>query len=74
MFLQHKHGGVEYGRIVDYSIPDLPAYRKRGHESLPNATAHAQSMVNIPVAVSTREAKRIAKVTLEIFRALDTTR
>ncbi len=69
-----RRQSVEYGRIVDYSIPDLPSYRRLGHGSSPYAVAHAKSMVNLPVAVSTREAERIASVTLEILRALDTTR
>ena len=69
-----RRRGVEYGRIVDYSIPDLPSYRDLGHAVLPNASKHAASMVNVPVAVSEREARRIAAVTRDVLAVLGTMR
>lgn len=69
-----RRRGVEYGRIVDYSIPDLASYRDLGHAALPNASKHAASMVNVPVAVSEREARRIAAVTRDVLAALGTMR
>lgn len=69
-----RRRGVEYGRIVDYSIPDLPSYRDRGHQSLSHASAFARTILNLPVAVSEKEARRIAAVTLEISELLGTTR
>lgn len=71
MALRH---GVELGRIVDYSVPDLPAYRRMGHASAPNAVAFSSTLLNLPVTVTEAEAARIAALMERLIRELGTTR
>ena len=40
---------VEVGKIVDYSIADLPAYQKRGHKEYPLSYQAAKKIINLPL-------------------------
>jgi len=46
-----KSCGVEIGKIVDYSIADLPAYQKLGHKGCPVSRDAAVGIVNLPLCL-----------------------
>ena len=54
--------GVELGRLIDYCIPDMPAYRAYRMEgsSFPRTHKLNREVVNLPLHVTTGEASRIA--------------
>lgn len=45
--------GVQLGKLIEYSMPHLPAYRKYiGNKRFPNSLLCSQSMINLPIQPS----------------------
>lgn len=44
-----RQQGIELGEIVEYSIPDMPAYRRFATGQYPNSRLASRSMINLPV-------------------------
>lgn len=57
-------GGVQLGRVLEYAIPELSAYRNRpGNQGpYPVASQLARTMVNLPLGVTPGQAARVADV------------
>ena len=53
---------IELGHVLEYAVPNLPAYAQRnGNEAtFPLATQLSQTVVNLPLHVSRKECRRIA--------------
>ena len=64
--------GVQLGRLIDYSIPDMPAYSPRpgSRHDCPVARQMAESVINLPLPVTRREAVHIASCLVEILKDL----
>lgn len=60
--------GVELGRVIDYSIPDMKAYRKysRPDADFPQARLLNESVVNLPLWVDDATARRVAAAVGEL--------
>lgn len=60
--------GVELGRVIDYCIPDMPAYRDitAGQGSFDETRRLNASVVNVPVWVDERGARRVAEILGEL--------
>lgn len=55
--------GVQLGRLIEYSIPAMPAYRDRaGARSCPVAAGWAAAVINLPVWGGAALAERVAPV------------
>jgi len=54
--------GVQLGRLIEYCIPDMPAYRERpgALQDCPAAREMARTAVNLPLHVGEREALAVA--------------
>lgn len=54
--------GVEIGRVIDYNMPDMPAYRRYvpSTASFPRARQLNKEVINLPLHVNVAEARRIA--------------
>jgi dTDP-4-amino-4,6-dideoxygalactose transaminase len=59
--------GVQLGRLIEYSIPDMKAYRDRpgSRYDCPAARGMAASTINLPLHVGQNAAKRICKLLLQ---------
>ena len=60
--------GVELGRVIDYCIPDMPAYRDMtaGQGPFDETRRLNASIVNVPVWVSHKTAEQVARILGEI--------
>jgi hypothetical protein len=60
--------GVELGRVIDYCIPDMPAYRDMtaGQGPFEETRRLNASVVNVPIWVDKRRARRVAEVLGEL--------
>ena len=63
--------GVEYGRLIEYAVPDLPVYKRLlpKQPDCPVASEIASSTINLPVSgyCSPKHISRVVKVTRKIF-------
>ncbi|MBQ4568197.1 MAG: DegT/DnrJ/EryC1/StrS aminotransferase family protein [Desulfovibrio sp.] len=52
--------GIQLGRLIEYNIPDMPAYRARpGYRDCPRARRLAEHSVNLPVWCGPRDVQRV---------------
>lgn len=65
--------GVELGRLIDYCVPDIPAYRNgiKQRADFPVARALNASVINLPLHVTEQQARGIASL---VTSALDARR
>ncbi|MGD9914395.1 MAG: DegT/DnrJ/EryC1/StrS family aminotransferase [Rhizobiaceae bacterium] len=56
--------GIELGRVIDYSIPDMPAYREMSAAQGPFEETRRlnRSVINVPIWVDEARARRIAGI------------
>ncbi|ETR76444.1 hypothetical protein X566_17600 [Afipia sp. P52-10] len=63
--------GVQLGEVIEYSIPEMAAYRSRGSDlrAFPMSAAFSRQTINLPVAgrFNVKNAERIAKVLRKIL-------
>jgi dTDP-4-amino-4,6-dideoxygalactose transaminase len=50
--------GVQLGQLIEYSIPQMPAYHKYRDRDFPNACRATNAMLNLPVHLGVGEAER----------------
>ena len=64
MVAEAARHGIELGRLIDYCIPDMPAYTNLAEHQGPfPETRHLnQSVVNLPIWVNEKQAERIVGV------------
>jgi dTDP-4-amino-4,6-dideoxygalactose transaminase len=61
--------GVELGRVIDYCVPDMPAYKPYATSAdLPVTRRLNSEVVNLPLGVTDRQAQQVVKA---ILRALE---
>ena len=61
--------GVQLGELIEYCIPELPAYRQfAGDAQYPNASLASRSTINLPIfaSLSEKEKARIMKIINEL--------
>lgn len=60
--------GVELGRVIDYCIPDMPAYRDMtaGQGPFEETRRLNRTVVNVPIWVDAQRARRVADVLGEL--------
>lgn len=46
---QMKKRGVQLGRLIDYSIPYMPAYEKYRNGEFPNSLKYSKTSINLPI-------------------------
>ncbi len=51
--------GVELGRVIDYSVPDLESYKSAAN--CPNSTIASHTVLNLPLTVDTRGLRRVLR-------------
>lgn len=52
--------GIQLGRLIEYNIPDMPAYRARpGYRDCPRARDLAERSVNLPVWCGARDVRHV---------------
>jgi hypothetical protein len=62
--------GVELGRVIDYCVPDMPAYRTM----VPTAADFSVTrrlnaeIINLPLQVSEKQAMRVAEVARSVAK------
>jgi dTDP-4-amino-4,6-dideoxygalactose transaminase len=63
--------GVELGQLIEYSVPEMPAYRKRpgARFACPVSARLVHTTVNLPVWGGERLARKVSKVVLEELTA-----
>lgn len=57
--------GVQLGRLIEYSIPEMPAYRDRPgsrNRDFPHARAFSRTTVNLPLSAGHAAAERVVDV------------
>jgi perosamine synthetase len=61
--------GVQLGRLIEYCIPDMPAYRdrQRGGRDFPVAREFAHTTLNLPVSSGPAAARRVVDVLREVL-------
>lgn len=65
--------GVELGRLIDYCVPDMKAYRSYDRSiAFPRTQALNASVINLPVWVDEATATRIAHLVGQAAQALET--
>ena len=64
--------GIELGELIEYSIPELPAYRSyvEAGEAFPVAGELSRSLINLPLHVSRDSARGVARALHEEAMAL----
>lgn len=50
--------GIQLGTLIDYSIPEMPAYRKYADRAFPNAAQARDTIFNLPVHAGVTAARR----------------
>ena len=56
--------GVQLGRLIEYNIPDMTAYRQRsGHRDCPQARAFARQSINLPLWGDDETTRRTVRIT-----------
>jgi dTDP-4-amino-4,6-dideoxygalactose transaminase len=61
-----RTAGVELGRVIQYSIPEMPAYQKYTDRDFPNARQAMHTVLNLPVRVSESDRWRVVEALLSI--------
>jgi len=56
-----RTAGVELGRVIQYSIPEMPAYQKYTDRDFPYARQAMDTVLNLPVRVSESDRWRVAE-------------
>ena len=55
--------GLELGKVIEYSIPEVPAYSKYVDRDFRNSTVVKQSILNLPVHARMRDSNKQRVVT-----------
>ncbi|WP_420129558.1 DegT/DnrJ/EryC1/StrS family aminotransferase [Longimicrobium sp.] len=68
-----RRRGVQLGQLIEYCIPHMPAYRDRDGAAaaadFPVAARLSETTINLPLAITPREAERTAAVVREVMAA-----
>jgi perosamine synthetase len=60
---EFRKKGIQLGQLIEYSIPDIPSYKKYSENSrFPNSLNSSQSTINFPLHVSERNLRKIIEL------------
>lgn len=58
--INYLRAGIQLGRLIEYNIPEMPAYGSRNQKEYPNSSRFARTVINLP-NYSTKITAKIAK-------------
>lgn len=69
-FAAARRAGVELGRLIDYSIPEMPVYARYVDQEFPRAHEAKRTMINLPVhaGLSEFDKNRVVEVMVSAGR------